>query len=163
MLSIVLLISSASAVALPQPSTTQGPYAHARLSHSLFTYSFPVTPGPKFLRLFFYSTSYPNFDRSKAFFSVKAGPYTLLQHFNASLNADSQNDPTHSNILFREYCINLQEGQKLNISPSFQPPHLSIQIPTLSSMESRLFQCPLISTTPILTWTPMDCPNLLTS
>ncbi|KAL9297291.1 hypothetical protein ACSQ67_023187 [Phaseolus vulgaris] len=99
------------------PSIPQGPpYDHARLSHSLFTYSFPVTPGPKFLRLFFYSTSYPNFDSSKAFFSVKAGPYTLLQHFNASLNADSQNDPTHSNILFREYCINLQEGQKLNIT-----------------------------------------------
>ena len=97
------------------PSRTQGLYDHARLSHSLFTYSFPVTPGPKFLRLFFYSTSYPNFDSSKAFFSVKAGPYTLLQDFDASLHADSQNDRTQSNI-FREYCINLQEGEKLNIT-----------------------------------------------
>ncbi|KAK7374639.1 hypothetical protein VNO80_08076 [Phaseolus coccineus] len=98
------------------PSTQQGPYTHARLSHSPFTYSFPLTPGPKFIRLFFYSTSYQNFNRSQACFSVKAGPYTLLQGFNASLNADADDDPSHSDILFREYCINLQDAEKLNIT-----------------------------------------------
>ncbi|TKY65070.1 Receptor protein kinase FERONIA [Spatholobus suberectus] len=99
------------------PSTILGPYTSARLSHSHFTYSFPVTSGPNFLRLFFYSTSYQNFDRSKAYFSVKVGPYTLLQDFNASLNADADDDPGHPDILFREYCINvLEDGQKLNIT-----------------------------------------------
>ncbi|TKY65064.1 Receptor protein kinase FERONIA [Spatholobus suberectus] len=99
------------------PSTILGPYTSARLSHSHFTYSFPVTSGPMFLRLFFYSTSYQNFDRSKAYFSVKAGPYTLLQDFNTSLNADADDDPGHPDILFREYCINvLEDGQKLNIT-----------------------------------------------
>ncbi|XP_047162703.1 receptor-like protein kinase FERONIA [Vigna umbellata] len=98
------------------PSTIQGPYTHARLSHSPFTYSFPLTPGPKFIRLFFYSTSYQNFPRSLASFSVQAGPYTLLQHFNASLNADVDDDPSHPDILFKEYCINLQDGDQLNIT-----------------------------------------------
>jgi len=98
------------------PSTIQGPYTHARLSHSPFTYSFPLTPGPKFIRLFFYSTSYQNFPRSQASFSVQAGPYTLLQHFNSSLNADADDDPSHPDILFREYCINLQDGENLNIT-----------------------------------------------
>ncbi|TKY65072.1 Receptor protein kinase FERONIA [Spatholobus suberectus] len=97
------------------PSTQQGPFSSARLSSSQFTYSFPVTAGsPKFLRLFFYSTSYQNFDRPKAYFSVKAGPYILLQDFNASLNADV--DKNANDMLFREYCINLEDGQKLNIT-----------------------------------------------
>ncbi|QCE12691.1 interleukin-1 receptor-associated kinase 4 [Vigna unguiculata] len=98
------------------PSTIQGPYTHARLSHSPFSYSFPLTPGPKFIRLFFYSTSYQNFHRSKACFTVKTGPYTLLQDFNASLNADADNDPSQPDILFREYCINPQDGENLNIT-----------------------------------------------
>ncbi|KAK7395626.1 hypothetical protein VNO78_16190 [Psophocarpus tetragonolobus] len=98
------------------PSTLeQGLYSHARLSNCQFTYSFPVTPGtPKFLRLFFYSTDYQNFPRSKAHFSVQAGPYTLLLDFNASLNADNDTDQT--NILLREYCINLQYAQILNLT-----------------------------------------------
>ncbi|KAG4937510.1 hypothetical protein JHK85_052429 [Glycine max] len=96
------------------PSTLEGPYTDARFSHSQFTYSFPVSTGPKFLRLFFYSTSYQNFHRSKAYFSVKAGPYTLLQDFNASLHADAGNDP--GDYLFREYCINLKDDDRLNIT-----------------------------------------------
>ncbi|XP_029125690.1 receptor-like protein kinase FERONIA [Cajanus cajan] len=108
--------SNDSVAATPlTPSTQQAPYTSARLSHSQFTYSFPVTPGPNFLRLFFYSTSYLNFDRPKAYFSVKVNQHTLLQHFNASLNADADDDP--QDILFREYCINLQDAhQNLNIT-----------------------------------------------
>ncbi|WVZ05088.1 hypothetical protein V8G54_018434 [Vigna mungo] len=98
-----------SVAALPTAvSPKEGPYTHARLSRTQFTYSFLVNPGPKFLRLFFYSTAYPNFERSQACFSVKAGPYTLLQYFNVSLNADV--DPASSGILFREYSINLKDG-----------------------------------------------------
>ncbi|KAL2329825.1 hypothetical protein Fmac_017406 [Flemingia macrophylla] len=99
------------------PSTPETPYTSARLSYSQFNYSFPVTAGPKFLRLFFYSTTYPNFDTLKAKFSVKAGKFTLLQDFNASLNAEAGNDPGNQDILFREYCINVEDGdEKLNIT-----------------------------------------------
>ncbi|BAT83247.1 hypothetical protein LR48_Vigan03g015200 [Vigna angularis] len=124
-------------------STILGPYASARLSFSNFTYSiFNLTAGPMFLRLFFFSTSYHNnFNRSKAVFSVKAGPYTLLQRFNASLDADSVNDPAHSNILFREYCINLREGQNLNITfiPSSTGSYAFINGIEIVSMPSYLY------------------------
>ncbi|KAK7295503.1 hypothetical protein RJT34_18412 [Clitoria ternatea] len=108
-----LLSESQDSVAVTAPASPfiKGPYTSARLSYSQFTYSFPVTPGPNFLRLFFYSISYPNFDHSKAFFSVKSGPYTLLHNFNASLNADAV-----SQIFTNEYCINVEIGQKLNIT-----------------------------------------------
>ncbi|KAG4378098.1 hypothetical protein GLYMA_18G270600v4 [Glycine max] len=109
-------VNSVAAPALT-PTTQEGPYTYARLSRSQFTYSFPVTAGPKFLRLFFHSTSYHNFDRPNAYFSVKAGSYTLLRDFNASLNADADDGPGQTDILFREYCINLEDGQKqLNIT-----------------------------------------------
>ncbi|QCE12700.1 interleukin-1 receptor-associated kinase 4 [Vigna unguiculata] len=128
------------------PSTIQGPYTHARLSHSPFTYSFPVTPGPKFIRLFFYSTSYQDFPRPLASFSVKTGPYTLLQHFNASLNADADDDPSHPDILFREYCINLQDGENLNIT----------FIPTTTDSYAFINGIEIVSMPPYLYYTDPD-------
>jgi len=123
------------------PSTIQGPYTHARLSHSPFSYSFPLTPGPKFIRLFFYSTSYQNFPRSQASFSVQAGPYTLLQHFNASLNDDAEDDPSHPHILFREYCVYVGAGEKLNITfiPSSTGSYAFINGIEIVSMPSYLY------------------------
>lgn len=93
-------------------STEQVPYTTARLSHSQFTYSFPVTSGQKFIRLFFYPASYPGFDRSNALFTVKSGSFTLLKDFNASLTADADSIDTIS----REYCINVDDGQRLNLT-----------------------------------------------
>ncbi|KAK4281146.1 hypothetical protein QN277_012671 [Acacia crassicarpa] len=96
------------------------PYDTVRLSRSEFTYSFPVTDGQKFIRLYFYPYSYnPNFLRSDAFFSVKAGPHTLLKDFNASLNADagvSRSFPAPEGAIIREYCINVNPGERLNIT-----------------------------------------------
>ena len=47
------------------PSISIIPYMTARLSRSPFTYSFPITPSQKFIRLYFYSANYQPFDRSK--------------------------------------------------------------------------------------------------
>ncbi|CAN6708446.1 unnamed protein product [Malus baccata var. baccata] len=120
--------ASASVIREAPPSTAsssssvghavgQVPYNAARLSHSEFTYRFSLsTAGQKFIRLYFYPTSYPNFDRSKALFSVKAGGFTFLQDFNASVTADAYGVET----LYREFCLNISEEQSLNItfSPS---------------------------------------------
>ncbi|KAL5582114.1 hypothetical protein UlMin_014556 [Ulmus minor] len=82
------------------------PYGTARLSRSEFSYTIPVTPGPKFIRLYFYAANYQNFDRSKAFFSVKTGQYTLLNNFSTSLTADflQQQD------MMREFCVTVEES-----------------------------------------------------
>ncbi|KAI9112901.1 hypothetical protein K1719_016015 [Acacia pycnantha] len=104
---------SVVATALTQsPSTPQVPYTTARLSRSQFSYSFPVSPGKKFLRLFFYPASYPGFDRFNAFFTVKSGGFTLLKDFNASVTADANRDDT----IFREYCFSIGDGEMLNLT-----------------------------------------------
>ena len=87
------------------------PYMTARVSSSEFKYTFPVTPGQKFVRLYFYPASYKKFDQTKAFFSVKAGSFTLLKNFSALLVANSLNDRT----IFREFCLNIEENQVLDL------------------------------------------------
>jgi hypothetical protein len=106
--------SVTSATAQPAPSITV-PYLTARLSRSEFTYVFPrVTAGQKFIRLYFYPATYQNFQRSKALFSVKVGPYTLLHEFNASVTADADANPW--NTIQREFCINIEDDGGLNIT-----------------------------------------------
>ncbi|KAL6311645.1 hypothetical protein AAG906_025662 [Vitis piasezkii] len=104
---------STTSLAAEQPFESV-PYSTARLSRNEFTYSFPLTAGQKYIRLHFYPSSYGEFDRSKAFFSVKTGGgYTLLSNFSAALAAD---DLGTSRIV-REFCINFnEEGEKLNIT-----------------------------------------------
>ncbi|KAG6660155.1 receptor-like protein kinase FERONIA [Carya illinoinensis] len=106
---------SLSASAVEQSSAAaKVPFETARLSLSPFNYTFKVSPGPKFLRLHFYPAFYSNFDRSNALFSVKAGRFTLLSNFNASLTADTDGDSGET--LYKEYCVNIEEDQSLDIA-----------------------------------------------
>ncbi|XWS30901.1 hypothetical protein CRYUN_Cryun23aG0031100 [Craigia yunnanensis] len=95
------------------------PYLTARIFRSPFTYSFSVSPGQKFVRLYFNPSTYQGFRSSTAFFTVTAGPFTLLSHFSPSLTADSLGLKT----LVKEFCLNIEENQILNItfSPSSTP------------------------------------------
>ncbi|GMP33186.1 hypothetical protein CsSME_00006618 [Camellia sinensis var. sinensis] len=93
------------------------PYMTARISSSQFSYTLQLSPGQKFIRLHFYPTSYSGFGRSKAFFTVKAGPYTLLSNFSASLAADALG----LNSFAREFCVNVEENRALTITFSPSP------------------------------------------
>ncbi|XVF71237.1 hypothetical protein PTKIN_Ptkin12aG0020200 [Pterospermum kingtungense] len=95
------------------------PYKYARVSTSEFKYIFHVTPGQKIVRLYFQSASYNNFGPSKAFFSVKAGSFTLLKNFSALLVANSLGRSSFS----REFCLNIEENRALNLTfiPSPSP------------------------------------------
>ncbi|XP_050279677.1 receptor-like protein kinase FERONIA isoform X1 [Quercus robur] len=88
------------------------PYRTARLSYSQFTYVFPVTPGPKFVRLYFYSAAYSGFTKSRDFFTVKAGSFTLLRNFSASIYTDSSDEK----YFVKEFCINVEKNKKLNLT-----------------------------------------------
>ncbi|XVF71241.1 hypothetical protein PTKIN_Ptkin12aG0020600 [Pterospermum kingtungense] len=92
------------------------PYLRARIFQSPFTYSFSVSPGQKFVRLYFNPSSYQGFERSKGVFTVTAGEFTLLSIFNPSVAADSLG----LKALVKEFCLNIEENQVLNItfSPS---------------------------------------------
>ncbi|BFG26508.1 hypothetical protein CerSpe_127820 [Prunus speciosa] len=106
-------ISSQVREAPPSSSVSQVPYTTARLSLSEFSYKVPLSTGQKFIRLYFHPVSYdPGFDRSKTLFSVQAGGFTLLHDFNASVTADAFGAET----LRREFCLNIDEVQNLNIT-----------------------------------------------
>ncbi|KAL2335417.1 hypothetical protein Fmac_016630 [Flemingia macrophylla] len=118
-------------------SINQVPYTKARLSRSQFNYSFPVSPGPKFLRLFFYPASYSYFSRSHASFTVQSNQFTLLNDFNASLKADAENTKT----ILKEYVVNVDSGDRLNLSftPSQPNSYAFINGIEVLSMPSYLY------------------------
>jgi serine/threonine protein kinase len=123
-------------------STEKVPYANARLSLSAFTYMFPVTAGQKFIRLYFYPASYHNFDRFNALFSVKAGRFTLLSNFSASLTADA--DGGSGDTILREYCVNIEEDLRLNLTftPSVANSYAFVNGIEILSMPLNLYYTP---------------------
>ena len=135
--------SSVNSTAAKQPTQVDPiPYYTARLSHSEFTYMFSVTPGQLFIRLYFFPASYQNFDRSKAFFSVKAGSYTLLSNFSAALTVDA--DALSLEGFSREFCVNIVENARfLNItftpSPGILDAYAFVNGIELVSMPSNLY------------------------
>ncbi|KAL3585849.1 hypothetical protein D5086_012716 [Populus alba] len=110
--------SSTATASTQDPSVPQVPYLTARIFRSSFTYSFPVVSGRKFIRLYFYPSSYSGLNASNALFSVTAGSYTLLSNFSVAQTAEALNYVS----IMKEYLVNV-DGDTLNItfSPSSNP------------------------------------------
>ncbi|KAJ6369793.1 hypothetical protein OIU76_028107 [Salix suchowensis] len=100
------------------PSVQQVPYMTARIFHSKFTYTFPLLPGPKFVRLYFYPAAYSNLDISTSYFSLSANNYKLLNNFSASLTVSAITPPVE--YFTKEFIIAVWDNQKfeLTFSPS---------------------------------------------
>ncbi|KAK1284213.1 Receptor-like protein kinase FERONIA [Acorus calamus] len=99
------------------PSIPTIPYMTARIFQPPYTYSFPVTPGRKFVRLHFYPSNFtdPKFVASDSFFSVSVGPYTLLNNFSALLTAQA----TDNNYVIKEFSVNISSNTlNLMFTPS---------------------------------------------
>ncbi|OWM81607.1 hypothetical protein CDL15_Pgr007645 [Punica granatum] len=96
------------------------PFMTARLFHSDFTYSIPLSPGHKFIRLYFYPSTYNNLNATNAIFSVTTGQYTLLKNFSTAQMTEALNYP----YMRKEYSLNVV-GDTLNItfSPSKKYPN----------------------------------------
>ncbi|KAK9039012.1 hypothetical protein V6N11_023852 [Hibiscus sabdariffa] len=130
-----------TATQLP-PAADMVPYSTARLSYSQFTYSIPLVAGQKFIRLHFYPTSYPGFEDPsvKAFFSVKAGPFTLLSNFSALLQARGKL------TLVKEFCVNINESQSINLTftptPDISDSYAFINGIEVVSMPTNLYYTP---------------------
>ncbi|KAI3676448.1 hypothetical protein L1987_86057 [Smallanthus sonchifolius] len=97
------------------------PYSTARIfTTSSFTYMFPVSRGPKFLRLHFYPTT----DTEQSFFSVSCNGYSLLTNFSAFLAAsylantfsDPGIDEPQVPAFVKEFLIYVKDTQILNIT-----------------------------------------------
>ncbi|KAK1284778.1 Receptor-like protein kinase FERONIA [Acorus calamus] len=99
------------------PSIPTIPYMTARIFQTPYTYSFPVTPGRKFVRLHFYPSNFtdPKFVASDSFFSVSVGPYTLLNNFSALLTAQAMS----FDYISKEFSVNISSSiLNLTFTPS---------------------------------------------
>ncbi|KAJ6432025.1 hypothetical protein OIU84_019312 [Salix udensis] len=103
--------SSVSRVYAIDPSNREKPRISACLMLQQYNWSFTVSDGPKFLRLYFKPVTYSGLDVSKALFSVSAGSYTLI---NTSESSYSKYFPI-SDYAIREFCVNT-DGQTLKDS-----------------------------------------------
>jgi serine/threonine protein kinase len=74
----------------------------ARFFTTNSSYTFKVTAGRHWVRLYFYPFSFANFTPSASLFSVSANQFTLLDNFSPA-TFSSLNKP----LVFREYLINI--------------------------------------------------------
>ncbi|KAG8378702.1 hypothetical protein BUALT_Bualt07G0012700 [Buddleja alternifolia] len=110
--SLVQIKGTSTTSTLNHISADPVPYKTARISRSQFSYQFfKLNPGQKILRLHFNPATYKGFKRYDDFFTVEAGPFTLLSNFSASLTADALGVDS----LTKEFCINIQDYQEFNI------------------------------------------------
>ncbi|KAL7232180.1 hypothetical protein ACSBR2_010242 [Camellia fascicularis] len=130
-------------------SVTDIPFLIARIFTSKFTYTFPVSSGPKFIRLYFYPATYSNLDRSKSYFSVTAANYTLLTNFSAFLTVSAL-VPQQSSLV-KEFILNVRDTQKLDITFNPSPNSYAfingikvVSIPNNFYMKGDLNLIPLI-------------------
>ncbi|XP_047330272.1 receptor-like protein kinase FERONIA [Impatiens glandulifera] len=113
-------ITSTAAAATQGPSVPSVPYMTSRIFKSDYDYSFPVAPGRKFIRLHFYPASYSGLSPTNAIFSVKSGPYILLNNFSASQTTEALNFA----LIVKEYSINVPtDSLTLTFSPSSSTPN----------------------------------------
>ncbi|XP_026388740.1 receptor-like protein kinase FERONIA [Papaver somniferum] len=105
--------SLTSPASIQDPSVPEIPFMTARVFRSEFTYTFPVSSGRKFVRLYFYPASYSGLNASDSLFSVTAGPYTLLSNFSASQTSQALNFA----FIIKEFSIPVtDENERLNIT-----------------------------------------------
>ncbi|KAI3760863.1 hypothetical protein L1987_51263 [Smallanthus sonchifolius] len=100
------------------PSVPVTPYSTARIfNSSSFTYTFPVSEGPKFLRLYFYPATYSDLNANQSFFSVSSNGYSLLTNFSAFLTASFlvQSGSTQVPYFVKEFLIQVKDTQTLNV------------------------------------------------
>ncbi|XVF81720.1 hypothetical protein PTKIN_Ptkin15bG0178300 [Pterospermum kingtungense] len=112
-------VSFTASASYQDHSVTQVPYMTARASHDKFTYSFPVTPGLKFLRFYFYAVNYSRFDGTTSLFSVTANNYLLMKNFSAFLTAS---DKTPAQVfLIKEFMVPVLDKERLTVTFSPSP------------------------------------------
>ncbi|KAL4581968.1 hypothetical protein LXL04_006502 [Taraxacum kok-saghyz] len=109
----LITTSFPSQASTPDPSVNQPQYTTARIfNSSSFTYRFPVSEGPKFLRLFFYPTTYSDLNADQSFFSATSNGYSLLTNFSASMTASFLKEAS----FFKEFIIYVKDTQFLNVT-----------------------------------------------
>ncbi|XP_050235766.1 receptor-like protein kinase FERONIA [Mercurialis annua] len=111
--------STISPALTQDPAVSQVPFLTARVFNSNFTYNFPLAAGRKFVRLYFYPSSYSGLNASDALFSVSTGSFTLLNNFSVVQTTLGLNYA----YVIKEYSINVDGGSlNLTFSPAANAP-----------------------------------------
>ncbi|KAF5766139.1 putative protein kinase RLK-Pelle-CrRLK1L-1 family [Helianthus annuus] len=99
-------------------SVPQIPYSTARIfNSSSFTYTFPVSQGPKILRLHFYPATYSGLNTEQSFFDVSSNGFSLLTNFSAFLALSfPRNTHTTDAVVIKEFDIRVKDTQILNVT-----------------------------------------------
>ncbi|KAF5745766.1 Malectin/receptor-like protein kinase family protein [Tripterygium wilfordii] len=100
------LLSNTSRVSIMDPDIP-----NACMSHNQVNYTFPVSPGPKFIRLHFYPVLYSDLNISKALFTASVGQFTLFRTSKSSYSRENFD----ADYNMKEYIVNI-DGQALNIT-----------------------------------------------
>lgn len=79
------------------------PFSTARIFTRPASYSFPVSPGRHWIRLYFNPFAFSTYNASDAIFSVETDSYTLMQNVSLSYVLSAMNLV----YLFKEYSINV--------------------------------------------------------
>ncbi|KAJ0230815.1 receptor-like protein kinase [Hirschfeldia incana] len=118
-----ILPSNAADASFPSRAPFQGsvvsqvPYMTARIFRQNFTYNIPVSPGWKFLRLYFYPTRYDSdLDLVNSYFSVTVNGFTLLKNFSADLTAKASNGAS----IVKEFIVPVTSGHTM-LNLTFTP------------------------------------------
>lgn len=94
------------------------PFLNARFFTTPASYSFPVTSGRFWLRLYFYPFSFQSFNTSDAIVSVQIGSFTLVSNLSLPQEISSLNLA----YVFREFCVNVSSNfLTLNFIPGSSP------------------------------------------
>ncbi|KAF3558327.1 hypothetical protein F2Q69_00016251 [Brassica cretica] len=110
-------LSFAATASYQDVEASQVPFMEARIFRSEFTYKFQVSPGWKFLRLYFYPTRYgSDFSSNRSFFSVTVDGLTLLKNFNADLTVRTLKP--ESKYLVKEFVLTAFKTLRLTFTPS---------------------------------------------
>lgn len=134
--------STTAATTIP---TLSVPFTTARVFTTNFTYTFPVLPGPKFIRLFFYPSPYPysnpsaglSLSSAEAYITVKANSdHLLLRNFSAYLNFNQ----TLEQFVQKEFYVQVTHSiLQLTISPSQPGSHAFLNGIEVVSVPENLY------------------------
>ncbi|KAI5083712.1 hypothetical protein GOP47_0003455 [Adiantum capillus-veneris] len=106
--------SSSQNINLPDPV----PFSSAHIFTSPATYSFPVSPGRHWIRLYFYPFDFSTYSISDAILTVETDTYTLMQNVSLSYVMSALN----LGFIFEEFSVNVTENfLTLNFIPGSSP------------------------------------------
>ncbi|KAK1421966.1 hypothetical protein QVD17_24769 [Tagetes erecta] len=100
------------------------PYSTARVFYASFNYAFPVSLGPKYLRLHFYPATNSQLNTESFLFSVSSNGYSLLTNFSAfqaaffiaTTRSDAGVNGPQVRPFIKEFLIYVKDTQILNVT-----------------------------------------------